>query len=345
MKIHVRLIPLLLVVVVGCSQSLHSDTPEKFRTKDDFLVYLMEGYLEANKSLYLVSNGRLKRLYNALGLEEVDSIYTVNKGELLILRKDNSTYGTNELSTLVLSADAPPKFIEAPEKLWNGPCRVFRYSKKEGKSCLDKEKFKRWSNPPVHIRLYQDDYLEFYNGHTIFGNTSIYMDEDARFVCYRKLDKKLGFGDFTYDELEPIYVISVDNPSIKIQSRLQWFPESMFINNNRLYLGTITLNKALPLFHFEVFDISENNQLSYSKDYYLDVPWGFALHTAFMLHYDYQTHSQKLVVYRNFPFPSDTYFYSYGDNRIERLTDSSFIYINPAILENTVQYVDLDKLK
>lgn len=319
-------------------------TVKKIETRDEFLNYLMGGYLEGSDSIYLVSRGRLKALYNALGLTDCDSIYTVNKGELLLFTRNVAEPGPNEPGTLVLSADAPPKFVRSPEDLWDGQCRVYYYSEKKGMQCLDKEKFKRWSNPPIHKRLFQNDYLKFHNGHVISGNTSTYMDEDARFICYRKLNKQLQSGVYTYYDSDPIYVISVDAPEKKLKSRLEWFPGSMVIHNNQLFLGTITLRKKLPLFQFEVFDIVGENELQYVEDYYVDVPWAFALHMAYMLSYDHQTHSQELMVYRNFPFQSDNYLYSHNDKSLVKMTDSSYIYIDPQILENTVQYIDLEKV-
>jgi hypothetical protein len=329
----------------GCALQSREGNVFKFETKDEFLDYLMGGYLEGSDSIYLVSRGRLKTLYTALGLTDCNSIFTVNKEELLLFRRDVAKLEPNELGTLVLSADAPPKFIRSPEELWDGQCRVFYHSETHGMQCLDKERFNRWSNPPIHKRLYKGDSIKLSNGYTINGNASVYMDEDARFMCFRKLDKQLEYGAYTYYDSEPIYLISVDNPQMKLESRLKWFPESMVIHDNQLFLGTITLKKELSLFHFEVFDIIGRNELQYVKDYYVDVPWVSALHTAYMLSYDHQSHSQELQVYRNFPFRSDNYIYYHNGNRLERIGDTSYVFIDPAILKNAVQYVDLESLR
>ncbi len=345
MKILLRCSVLLLMYLNGCALESREGIVKEIETRDEFLNYLMGGYLEGSDSIYLVSRGQLKTLYNALGLTYCDSIYTVKKGELLLFTRNVAKLERNELGTLVLSADAPPKFIRSPEELWDGQCRVFYHNEKDGMQCLDKERFKRWSNPPVHKRLYKGDYIKLSNDFTIVGNASVYMDEDVRFICFRKLNKQLEHGAYTYYDSEPIHVVSVDGPHVEVESRLKWFPESMVIHNNQLFLGTITLKKELPLFHFEVFDIVGRNELQYVKDYYVDVPWVSALHTAYMLSYNHQEHCQELQVYRNFPFRSDNYLYYHDENRLERLGDTSYVFLDPAILKNAVRYIEIENFK
>lgn len=360
MKIFRICLILLISFVAGCHSRYVSKTTE-FQTKEEFLDYLMEGYLKRSKTLYLLGSngGRLEKLYKVLGLKDCDRIYTANKGELLIFDKYARHRSLDEFYTLVLSADAPPKLMRSPEELWDGNCRVFYYSDEEGLQCLDKRKFKYWSSPPIHFDLNdtgdENEYLKFHNGHIISGRFEIYLDEDGRFLCYRKLDRQLKHGAYISHESEPTYIISVDNPKMQVRSRLKWFPDSMVINNDRLYLGTITGRKTilgtmaekrtLPLFHFEVFDIIGDGELKYLKDYYVDVPWAFATHTAYMFDYDYWTHSQNFTVVRNFPFSCSEYLYSYDNNSFKEIPDVYCRFINPAILKNSVQYVDLEKLR
>lgn len=339
---------LLILFAVGCTSDYVSKVSHKFQTKEEFLDYLMEGYLNSNEPLYRIdgNGGRLEKLYKSLGLSECfNGIYTVNKGELLIFNKYGKNRDPNEFYTLVLSANAPPKLIRSWEDLWNGQCRVFHYSDKDGLQCLDKERFRRTDHSSsMGCRLYKHDYLKFYNGHVIKGNIATKTDVDRRFVCYMTINDKQDTEKKENEKSEPIYIISVDNPKMKVQSRLESFPDSMAISNNRLYLGTITPRKALPLLHFEVFDIITENELKYIKDYYVDVPWGFAVPLAYMFDYDFQTHSQKIVVYRDFPFFNNIYLYSYDDNCFKKIPDGIYRFINPAILKNSVQYVDLEKV-
>ena len=217
---------LLLLFVMGCSSEHVSKPPREFQTREEFLDYLMEGYLEGSEPLYLLSSGHLEKLHKALGLGECDSIYAVNKGELLIFEKYHSKQDPNELGTLVLSDNAPPQFIRSPEDLWDGECRIFHYTPQKGLQCLDKERFRRTSYPTLawHGGFKSDDYLKFYNGYILSGSTGGIVDVDRRFVCYSTITEASNPEQDGNESSKSIYIISVDNPKMKVQSRLKWSP-------------------------------------------------------------------------------------------------------------------------
>ena len=120
----------------------------------------------------------------------------------------------------------------------------------------------------------------------------------------------------------------------------------MVINNNHLYLVAVTPKRTDPLLYFEVYDIMEDNELKYVKDCYVNPPFGFAISGGYIFDYDFQAHSQQLHVYRDFPLPNSDYLYNYDENRLIKMSKKGYhIFINPEILKNSVQYIDLDKLR
>jgi len=357
MKIFQIGLMLLLLSLTGC-MSYHeavrkSQNREDFESRDDFLHYVMEGYVEGTENLYLTSwkggRIRLKKLHNALGLDQCDDLYTINRGQLLIFEKNQSSLEPNELGTLVLSADNPPKLIRSPEELWDGDCRVIYHSSKDGEKCFDKRLYQRISAASINSSLSEGEFLEFYNGHIFdIGRMAGEIDKDMKFLCYRKLEKDPESGTYTHNESYPMYIISVDNPEVQVQSRLKYFPDSMVTNNNRLYLTTVTHKKELPVFHIEIFDIS-GGKIKYVKDYYTNPPWAFggpAVLNAFMWAYDHQTNSQIVDVNRRLPLRNHKYLYSYNDDSFKEIPFwGTTVFIDPDILRNSVQYVDLEKLR
>jgi hypothetical protein len=339
---------ILTLFIIGCSAEYGSSTHNNYQSKEAFLDYIMSGYVKDTETLYDSDCQQLKELHKALGLSECDNIYTISKGKFLVFEKDQNQSDPNEFRILVLCADVPPKLIRSLEELWDGQCRVFYFSDKNGMQCLDKNKFRKRNHPytPSSCVLSKNDYIKFYNGHIIDGDNSICMDDDARFVCCQYISKVPVSRKDNNKALEPVYIISVDNPKVMVQSQLKYLPETMTINNNKLYIGTMTGDKSLPVFHFEVFDIMKNNELNCLKDYYVNPPWGFAVWDTSIWEYDYQTHSQIIRVMRDLPFRNNRYLYSYDENRFRNLPYfKTFRFINPGILKNSVQYVDVEKFK
>lgn len=346
---------LLLLSLSGCmsgykARSVASQDRDDFESREDFLEYLMEGYVKGVENLYPTlrkgERKRLEKLHKALGWGVCDGVHIIDKGQLLIFRKIWYRSGPNKLSTLVLSANAPPKLIGLPKDLWDGQSRVFRHTENNAPQPLGGSRFRDGSVPGISCSLNENDYLQFYNGHIIdIGPAGARMDEDEQFLCYRTIGKAPDGGDSSNLEVGSIYIISVDHPEIKVQSRLEHIPVSIVVDDNKLLLGMVMEQKERSVFHFEIFDIT-GNSLTYVKDYYVNPPNAFAVVHAGIWDYDYQTNSQRVSAWRPFPFSCDEYVYNYDDNSLKKLPDVGLAkFINPDIFKNSVQYIDLEKLR
>jgi hypothetical protein len=105
------------------------------------------------------------------------------------------------------------------------------------------------------------------------------------------------------------------------------------------------LSKDLPDLHFEIYEI-HGDQLRYVKDYYVKVPWRFAPAGYSFGEFDYQTNSLIVYALRDWPYPSDRYVYNFNENSLKKLSMwGDVFFIDPEILKNSAQYVDLNKLK
>jgi hypothetical protein len=76
-------------------------------------------------------------------------------------------------------------------------------------------------------------------------------------------------------------------------------------------------------------------------------PWGsYIVCSASMHEYDPHTNYQIIDVDREFPFRHSQYLHSYEDKRFKNLPlFKTFRFVDPAILNNSIQYVVLDKLR
>lgn len=314
---------LFIVFTMGCSLN-YTSTPKKHQSKEDFLNYLMNGYDKNISNLYQDDwNGklsRLKDLHCGLGLKDVSTFYTMNKGQWLVFEKLGKLE-PNESGILILSTDAPPKIIKSREELPNPSERI--------SSLFDSHK---------HGFPFSNSYLNK------AGIDAIWAD-DHRFLCY---GEESQFYDNNGDEkFIPVDIVSINKPKKKTLSRLKKLPRSIIVTDNKLYLATQTYSKELPVIHFEVFDIIGEDELRYVKDYYFDPPWASTVTLCVFSNFDYQTNSQLINVWRRWPYPIPTvrYLYNYDDNSLEKAPDGTVEFIDPDILKNSVQYVDLEKVE
>lgn len=338
---------LALLVMSGCMSASWHEKSKIYQSKEEFLDYIMAGYVTDIPNLYVDDwqgkNSRLKELHRGLGLENVNTFHIMNKGQLLVFEKFVNKLEPNELGTLVLSADSPPKMLRTPKELSIGQCRVFRYTNKAGKQCF-LNGLERFRSTAYDCQVDPNDYFQFYNGFIIDPNSGwACLDKEGRFFCYREDSEVLGYLNGDSKASERTYIIPVSHPEKKILSHLKNFPRSMIVNRNRLYLATQTYHKDLPVIHVEVFDILQEDELSYVKDYYFDPPWGFTASLCVFCDFDYLTNCQLINVWRKWTFGGNRYLYNYDDNSLEKAPYGHVNFIDPAILKNSVQYVDLEK--
>lgn len=321
------LVLLLLSTIIGCSSDYWSLSEQQYEGSEVFLKHLKDGYDNEIPHLYCDDweggKSRLKKLLKGLGYSDYAFSYeSIENGMVLKFTRFNFSPDPNDAGILLLGVAESPRIIRHPEITPFCEKRIV-----------------------THKRADNQRYYEFFNGYIFdLEGVDVAWDEGQGYFCY---GNKEGSYDGTNDNMAiPTVIVSVDNPKISIKSRLKRCPDKIIVSGDKLYLVAATYgNNKLPDLHFEVFNI-DGGQLHYIKDFYREVPWRFAQAGYRFGNFDYLTNSLIIFALREWPYSSVRYVYDIDNDILKKVTCKGYLnFINPAILESAVEYVDFDKLK
>jgi hypothetical protein len=320
------LLLLLLLTITGCSSDYWSISEQQYESSEVFLKHLMDGYDKEIPHLYCDDweggKSRIKRLLKGLGFSDYAFSYeSKENGMFLKFTRFNFSSDPNDAGVLLVGAEGPPRIIRNPEKSRFYEKRIV-----------------------THKRADDQRYYEFYNGYIFdLKGVDVVWDEGQSYFCY---GSEVGsYGGTNDDEATPTVIISVENPEISITSRLKRCPDKIIVAGDRLYIVAATYgNNKLPDLHFEVFNI-DGEQLHYVNDFYREMPWRFARAGYRFGDYDNLTNSLIIFALREWPYSSVRYVYDIDNDILTKVTCKGYLnFINPAIFENSVHYIDFDKL-
>ena len=315
---------LLATFIGGCSFTPLPLTRPHFSSKEQFKDYLMKGYDKDSYRLFYDDldspYSRLILLLKGLGYEDLQypPFVVENGDEIAVLinpYKDKA---------LVLSMKNPP--VEITQQ-YEGQSQSIGFTK-----------IKR-----------EDGTYEFIfpSGFTIdIGTLTAEWDSEKRFVC---------IGDYGWSSIPrsfdiPMHIYSADNSERGFtESKLTRCPEYIDIQDEKLILVEIAREQGHHILCCEIYQIGEGDTLSLKKTWTLEMPKIIFESGCFVNNVDYRSKTIIAATGRDWPYPCERYVYNFETDHLKRLmwsNDYNYIlgFIEPKLLENNVQYVDLKKI-